>query len=215
MRPFALVPIAVILLALGGIFAYASISWTIESRYTVEVVASDTLQWNLFFPRAEQPMTIEVAGTVTVGMPVTTPHGLLENVSGVGDATVKYLLRETVVSLDADGHSVGTRLSPSGRDGSGFWLWRQSADPSGSIRVFGGASRDASRFPDRYSGFLFGYQGDLQEGWTVLQPLAGDGTGLIGTPSAMQISVVFLVSGAAVVGTAIVTLRGRPVQTFK
>jgi hypothetical protein len=213
LRYAVLALVAAALLAVGGMLGVASAQWTVESRWSLHVKASEDLHWFLRFPQPEPPTQVEVFGTVDLGVPENTEHGLLGSATGAGNATITYVWRETLFAMRADPWRLGTYMPPSGGlDDQGFWVWRESANPAAPLEVLGGGVREATRFQGRYERPLFGYRGDLQEGWTALQPLAGGAHAVIGYPSASDLSIAFLVAGTVVAG---LVKAGRRVETAR
>jgi len=185
-----------ILTAGGAGFAYASVAWTMEGRYSLSVIAPDGVRWAIWAPQPDKSSVIETSGDVSLGTPVDTLHGTLDNITGVGTATMSRTYRVSVFMMNADPWSLVRPPELTGRDGDGYWLSRSSTDPNVVISIYGYTVGRASRLGDAFEGAGNGFWGDLAEGWTILTHLCcGDGVGMFSSPSAADLSLATFVAG--------------------
>jgi len=196
--PVALPILAAVFLALGGLSAVGTVGWWVEQGYTVLVDAPDALEWNFWLPLHDVPMPSSTEGTVITHGAVETVHGRLLNLSGVGEARVRFSRSSVVFSLETPGPDSAVLLS--GREGqawpASFWVRRQSSDPSVNVTMAAGTGWKASRLGDEWSCGGPGFHGQIAEGWSTIPERFYDclGSGF-GIPLAVFPAATFLTPG--------------------
>ncbi len=203
--------IGAVLFLLGGLVGYASLVWSITSTYSVEIGAPGDVSWTLWIPRPVTEMELQLDGPGVTVSPIASIHGILDNVSGRGRASLHYVLRHTMYGGDPLEGSWTVDLT--GREGpSDVWVWRASSDPPATIALSGRSGWQGGRLFEDVQCGGYGYLGNPAEGWAVVPGGLGDCTNMIPFPSPFVFSVALLAAGA-IVATVPLWRKTSPAQT--
>jgi len=210
MKWFPFVVIALILLGLGAFSAALSAGWWIERSFEVWFDAPPTVSWTAWVPAPVVGIPYAVDGVVQVQGRVESIHGTLLNVTGSGEATIRYT--ETTFALGTDPFAAPRGFNLSGLEVNQtgperrFWVWRSSSDASANISVSGFAFWHGLRIVDTARCGDGGFAGPMDEGWTSRPAGVGDCVHLIAVPPPEVGAAALLVTGAIV---AVVSLTRR------
>ena len=210
MRWFSLFAIALILLGLGAVTGVFSAGWWIDRSYEVRFDGPPTVSWTLWVPTPVVGMPSALEGVVQVQGRVDSIHGVFLNVTGTGEARIRYA--ETIFDFgdnpfridhgfDLSGLEVN-RISSERR----FWVWRASSDASANISVNGAAFWCAYRLMESANCGAPRFSGPSIEGWTALPTGLGDCVRLVAVPPPEVLAGSLLLAGTI---AAVVSLRRR------
>ncbi len=205
--------VALTLMVLGALAASQSFTWWVEEGYTVHVIVPADVEWTLWVPQHDSPMSWSVTGDLIVAGPVETLHGVLLNLTGSGPAQVRFHRTRLLVGLGWLDFDAGVGLS--GAEGTWpdgiFWAHRTSSDPNANMTVVLGTGWSGSRLGEEVRCGGPGFNGWPREGWNEMRQrfydcLAG-GFGIIGP---LVVGAPLLGSGALVMRAAIRRSREAP-----
>ncbi len=209
------------MLFLGGALVYtgARNDWPqpnppaeVVHSFTVTIQAQPNVNWTLWLPRPTMDTTLETDDVVLAVGWVETPHGRLEAVSGKGTVVLFYANRSSVPAGEYD-PPLSFELS-GGDFRTGYWVMRQSSDPSAEIRVVATGRTESAHPRESWSCGGPGYHGDVSEGWTLV-PSGGGWDCVVGIsvrgapPWVVPSAWAMLAVGVVVVALAF-ALRMRP-----
>jgi len=143
MKWFPIFVIAITLLGLGAFSAALSAGWWIGRSYVVGIVAPPAVSWTVWVPAPDVGIPYAMDGVVQVQGRVESIHGTLLNVTGSGEANIRYT--ETTFALGTDPFAAPRGFNLSGLEVNQtgperrFWVWRASSDASANISVNGWA----------------------------------------------------------------------------
>ncbi|HYY49081.1 MAG TPA: hypothetical protein VFA17_10450 [Thermoplasmata archaeon] len=162
---------AILLLSLGGSYAYSNVAWHVEWSYDIDVVAPVGVTWILWIPHPGVSMPWTTTGSVAVVGTLPTSYGTRINITGTGSGGVRFSNSTTVVGIDP-WSGIPRELSLSGGEGGStterYRIWRHSSDPSANLTLSGGL-RDALRTPqESWTCVGSGFAGHPEEGWSAL-----------------------------------------------
>lgn len=208
MKPWVIFAVCgVLLLILGSAVLYGSVAWDIENRYFAWVTAPEGVRWTLWLPMPELPVSVSTQGAVLSFGTLNTLHGTMYNVTGTGNVNLAGTLRRTVVDLyPLEWQSA--RMDLSGREASsGFWIWRASDNPSAAITLSGGAYWRATYLGGEYACGGPAFQGDAQEGWTLVGQPVEDCVSMIDDFPWSGVGATILAAGAGSVSVGVYRWR--------
>lgn len=158
------------MLAAGGIVLSATTTWTVEAGYDFGVVAPGNLNWTLWVPRPDAPLPLyAITSTVESRGPVETEHGVMENLTGHGEASLSFRFRGTVRALgEVWGNVHLSGEEPFGRPQPGYWVWRTSTNASAVIRVTGHAAWSGEHLEETGETCDALFYGESTEGWSLV-----------------------------------------------
>jgi hypothetical protein len=163
--------VSIVLLVLGGFFAFLNFTWSVEWEYRVDVTAPDGAAWTLWIPHPGLPMPWTTSGSVAVVGSVETPYGTRINITGTGSGRVRFSNSTTLIGLEPR-RGIPPGLSLSGGEGVNstalYRLWRQSSDPLANLTVSGGLGFTARASAELVSCDGSGFVGYPEEGWHPL-----------------------------------------------
>lgn len=210
----ALLVIALVWFAIGGVSIYAGAVRTIDNTYRVYVTAPPDVPWTLWLPKPTAAMDIATEGTVVSMTAADTIHGPMHNVTGRGNVTITETLHRTILSLDASRWE-GGEIEVSGRANlSGFWIWRDAANPTVDITVLGVNFLRGSQVGGQVQCSSPSFSGHVGTGWNLVAMLFGDCAVVADfLPWPWIFSILFVVPGTILLVLSFLPLRETPKAT--
>ena len=173
---------SVVLLLLGGVATFGTVFPSTVATYNVNVDAADTLSWTVWIPQPEESMPLTTQGSVAVIGTVVTADGPLLNVTGNGNAHIRYSTAR--IAFATNGPPSTVHLT--GRQGSWpngtYRVWRQSSDRAANMSIVANLPSSAANLDGSWQCGGSGFFGYPEEGWNSMRVMFGDCVGLVTFP---------------------------------
>ncbi len=205
-----LIVVALVTAIVGGIIFYGSLYRSVDYAYWVDITAPDDLDWSLWIPHPKASMNPETHGNVFSVASVETAHGIMGNVTGRGPASIAWSLHREVYAPESGGNYVAEPLEMSGINDSLSWVWRSSADPVASLRVYGVTWWKATSYSEKIECGSSHYGGLTQEGWSSLSVTPGDCVVGVGSPGGFATTgILFVIVSVLVAASPFIWRKKR------